>query len=729
MSEGNISSIEDGTYAGNQASQDPVFEQEQAHLSDVYSTLLAMSSEIEERMERTRAEAAEAKRMMSEEITGDYASFDEALETYADVEAANRIIAGYNIAQDADMDRLSKIRVLLRQPYFAKVTLKYDGMVEPRDIYIGNAGMTDDDYRYLVIDWRSPVAEVYYNRDYGPTSYEANGRTIHADLQLRRQFDIDRDRLNAYFDTTVAIQDPLLIELLSQKRTSRMRDITATVQREQNQVVRHEDVSALLVSGIAGSGKTSVLLQRIAYLLYLRRDELDSEQVCLITPNPVFRTYIDNVLPDLGERNPRTLTWDEFAADLMPQGHPRGGIDASMEVISEIDRKISGYVLDAGDFRDVESNGTVLISAGRIAQMANRLSAKIPTGPHLVTMIREQLLERVDSRLRRLASSDKILDELFELSIEDRLRIFGEVVDPRDDEALPDLALRYTMYLHGSVAESVERDEWLRVDRIGMRMMGVGGLTTVEWIYLKMRLTGAGEAKMRYAIIDEVQDYTPGQLALLAAYFPNAHFLLLGDENQAIRPNTADFSQVEAVFRAARGEVSRCSLLTSYRSTPEITTLFASLIPDDGGLEVSAVQREGERPRIVRCSDEAELEASIAEEVRRARELEGLSAVIVPRRRDARRLAESLGGDAPEVLDGHGSLPDSGVVIVELQLAKGLEFDHVIVPDISESTFPSDDISRRRLYTTVSRATRSLVMLYCGECTRLLDSYLSSLEG
>src|SRR5699024_1470769 len=132
-------------------------------------------------------------------------------------------------------------------------------------------------------------------QDLGPTSYRANGRTIHADLKLRRQFDVRRDVLNAYFDTSVAIQDSLLLASLSKRRSARMRDITATIQKEQNQVIRHEDVPALLVNGIAGSGKTSVLMQRIAYLFYQRRDDLDPSQVFLITPNSVFKHYVAGV--------------------------------------------------------------------------------------------------------------------------------------------------------------------------------------------------------------------------------------------------------------------------------------------------------------------------------------------------------------------------------------------------------------------------------------------------
>ena len=134
----------------------------------------------------------------------------------------NRVIDAYNLAQTVDAEKLTSIQVLLKQPYFAKVVLQMKPGQEPKELYIGTAGIADENYRRLVVDWRSPVAEVYYNQENGPTSYEANGRTIRVDLKLRRQFDIEADRLNAYFDTTVAIQDAMLLASLSKRRTAQM---------------------------------------------------------------------------------------------------------------------------------------------------------------------------------------------------------------------------------------------------------------------------------------------------------------------------------------------------------------------------------------------------------------------------------------------------------------------------------------------------------------------------
>ena len=701
-------------------SDDPVFREEQLHLSDTYAKLQEIGRELVRKMERTRAAAAADKRSMSEELAPNFATYADAMETYADFAAMNRVIDAYNLAQDADAERLANVELLLKQPYFAKVALQFKPGQKPKELYIGTAGIADEAYRRLVVDWRSPVAEVYYNQDTGPTSYVADGRTIDVDLKLRRQFDIDEDRLNAYFDTTVAIQDSLLLASLSKRRTAQMQAITATIQKEQNQVVRHEDVPVLLVSGIAGSGKTSVLLQRIAYLFYQMRGSLDAREVFLITPNPVFRDYIAGVLPDLGERNPESLTWNEFARGLLPPDRGSGDVNVPLAALVRIDAAVRDFEFDAFDFRDIRVRDVRLVSADSIRKLSDKLR-RIPAGPHRVTLMREELHARLEARLAQMAGADETLDALSTLDLDEQLRIFHEAITPADEQEERALALRYLRDRYADAFAAVDNDDWLRIDRIGMRLLNADGLSPLEWLYLKMALTGLGNPDAKYVMIDEVQDYTAAQLAVLARYFRRAHFLLLGDPNQAIAPGTATFDEVRAVFEAARGPVEECRLMTSYRSTPEITELFASLLGEDERTNISAVQRADEPPAIVSCPDEAAYAAALREAVAAARDDEGLSAVIAPWKHEAKRLQKLLGDDAPPLADDTASLPAQGVVLITLKLAKGLEFDRVIVPDASERVFPADDpLSRRRLYTTLSRATRSLVVLAHGELTPLL---------
>ncbi|MEY8561955.1 UvrD-helicase domain-containing protein [Eggerthellaceae bacterium 3-80] len=699
---------------------DPIFDAEQKHLSQTYAKLTDLSHITAQKLETSARLAAQDKEAMAEELTSNFATDDDILETLADFEAVNRIIAGYNLSQTVEAEKLAALEVLLRQPYFAKIDVQFKPDAPAKSLYLGTAGISDENYKRLIVDWRSPIAEVYYNQEIGPTSYVAEGRTINVDLLIRRQFDITRDTLHAYFDTSVAIEDSLLLASLSHQRSAHMRDITATIQKEQNNVIRHKDVPALLVFGIAGSGKTSVLLQRIAYLFYQERETLDPSQVYLITPNEVFAHYIDSVLPDLGERNPEMMTWDAFAQTLLPEGRGVGDASVPLSRFTEIDQALSSFEFDAHDFRDITLHGVRLISADSIRKLSEKYN-RAPAGPHRVTLMREELTSRLEGRLKAMAATEAAQLEAASLEVNEQLALFNETFDPQTEEEARSLTLTYLNSKFASAFALVERDEWLRIDRIGMRLLHTDGLTSVEWLYVKMAVSGLCNTEARYVMVDEVQDYSVAQLAVLAKYFRRAHFLLLGDPNQAINKTSSSYSEIAEVFNRAFGEVARADLMTSYRSTPAITELFAKLARHDDHLKITSIQRQEQVPVQISCPDEQTWINTLREAVYSAEQKEGLSAIIVPFKDAAKRIQKALGKDAPKLLSERGSLPESGVVMLTLKLAKGLEFDRVIVPDASERTFPNNDLARRRLYTTISRATRELTIISEGALTPLLD--------
>lgn len=699
--------------------QEAIFAEEQAHLEQTYNTICQIEQDVLATMQKNALQAEEDKKNMADELASNFASDGEKQETYIEYANMNTVIDSYNRAQSAAADKLTAVRILKPQPYFAKVVLQYRAGAEPKELYIGNAGLSDNNYKRLVVDWRSPVAEVYYNQADGPTSYVANGRTINVDLKLRRQFDIAGNKLNGCFDTTVAIEDKLLLASLSRQRTSQMQAITTTIQKEQNVVIRHEDVPALLVNGIAGSGKTSVLLQRIAYLFYQQRESLDPRQVFLITPNPVFRTYIDHVLPDMGERNPNILTWAEFAQRQVPPGREFERTDTSFEELQRIDEAVKHLEFQDKDFRDVKSQGTVLISAQQIARVAAKFK-NAPAGPHRITLIREELETRLQSRLGQMAGSQAAQDVVSELDYNTQLSVFGEAVNMDTEEDAKKYTLQFLTQQYESAFEAVQCDFWLRVDRIGRRIAGIEELTFLEWLYLKIALTGMGNPDAKYVMIDEVQDYSAAQLAVLARYFRRANFLLLGDENQAIMPSTATFAEIKSVFEQLRGQVSECHLMTSYRSTPAITDLFAKLAVTADGMQISSVQREDTLPVVLECESPERYESELHRVVSDLKGFEGTAALVALDENAVERTARLLGKDAPQVIDGRCALPDSGSILLALPLAKGLEFDRVIVVDASEQAFPENDLSRRRLYTAISRATSTVTVLSNGAISPLL---------
>lgn len=735
--------------AADAVSIDPVFEEEQRHLSETYAKLQRIEVEVTEKLRAISAEASRDIASMRDEMAIDMADDSQALETWAEFELMNTLIDAYNLANDVNKEKLARAYTLLRQPYFAKVRLQFKPGAEPKEVYIGAAGMTDENRSHFIVDWRSPVAEVYYNQANGRTSYVADGRTIECDMLLRRQFDITRDTLNAYFDTTVAIEDPLLLASLSRRRSDRMQTITATIQKEQNQVIRHADVPVLLVNGIAGSGKTSVLLQRIAYLLYRFRDDMNPSNVCLITPNPVFQRYIANVLPELGERNPRTFTFRELM-ERLGMGERAQDVSGDVDSLRALDEGLRSLELEPDDFCDMTVEGRRVFPAAQIRKIAGTFR-RIAPGPRLVALVAEELRERLDAKVKSLERADVTHAEIMDMPEEQQMELFGHRVFPQSDEEFVELSRVMLARRFAPVYAGLEDASWLRIDRIGMRMTGKEHLSAPEWVYLKLALTGNVERDVRFVMVDEVQDYNAAQLMMLSRCFPNAHFLLLGDENQAVEPGTASFAQIRELFEASHGAVEECRLTTSYRSTPEITELFASLLDEDARIQISSVQRPGVDPVIAECADEEaylhELRRAVADASDYVAREGGLAAVIAPTRKRAKKVAALLSADpattcasaptaapaaltpaapasaptpAPVLLTGEAPLPESGVVVLSLKLAKGLEFDRAIVVDADSTFFPESILSRRRLYTAISRATQHVTVLAHGSLSPCL---------
>lgn len=699
---------------------DPIFQQEQAHLTELYAKLTQIRDDISAELERTHATSVRDLLEMSEEVNVDVLdlddpNYDDLAEAAASIEALNSIIDAYNQFHDVNTDKLRRVMLLLLQPYFAKVTLEMRPGRPPRDVYIGAAGMTDERSRPLVVDWRSPVAETYYNQQMGPTSFEVDGRTRNVNLTLRRQFDIVRDRLNMYFDTTVAIQDSLLLGALKKHHTEKLQAITATIQREQNEVVRHEDVPVLLVNGIAGSGKTSVLLQRIAFLLYRNRKTLRADQVWLFTPSSVFENYIDTVLPSMGEANPQTFTWRAFVS-AQGAGERDLGEGSDPDTLLRMEELAHGLVIEEDDLREIRVDGVALLKQGQVKSAVEKFS-EFEVGPRFTALVKEELHDRLNRRLSQMAKDEELQEEMLGLDVEQQVEIFGETILADDDDETLAYAKRFVEARYASAHDEIERLAWLRFDRIGMRLLGQRALSATEWLWLRLIFTGVGERDARFVMIDEVQDYTVTQLMVLARHFSRAHFLLLGDEHQAIYEGTAGFTQIAEIFRQTHGSVDECRLLTSYRSSPEITTLFTGLLDEREQLRLTSVQRPGVEPVIRSFAEKDAYLAALREAV--AEPGEGLTAVVAESDARVNWLSKQL-GDAARVIRGDVSLPARGVVLMPLRVAKGLEFDHVIVPDAQAEVYPDTPLARRRLYTALSRAMHRVTVLAQGEMTPLL---------
>ena len=700
--------------------QKKIFEEEQAHLTQTHGRLRVMESELEERIKLISEKAAQEKKDIRSNLSLNFDSDTDSMETYIEFEAMSHSIDQYNIEQDAAKEKLGRVKRLLKAPYFARVTLQFDPEEEPEDYYIGSAGVSENAFEHLVIDWRSPIAETYYNQDNGRTFYMVEGRRVDVDLQLRRQYNLEEDRLHSFFDTQVAIEDPLLLQSLASRRTDKMKAITATIQKEQNAVIRCSDVPVLLVNGIAGSGKTSVLLQRIAYLFYRKRENLRPEQVYLLTINPVFRQYIDQVMPDLGEENPRTITWRDFVH--IAKAPDKGPFEPAKESdLRKIENTLKSLRLEEEDFRPIMQKGRCILSRREIAKVADSLS-EIEPGARFSHILADRLSEIARVKIRRIERDENEKRSAGEQAESAGGAAFNSM-DPYAETDEPGMREQNRIRNEfGGAFSAIEHFSFLDIERIGGRLTKRKKLSSAEWIWLKILLTGMGDKNVKYVMIDEVQDYTAAQLMVLRRYFDRAKFMMLGDEFQAIRPGTVSFEKIRELFGEEGREAVELPLLTSYRSSPEITEIFTGLLPREKRINTASVQRPGTAPVKMGCADSDDYLRRLKALINAAEEEEGLTAIICGNRGSLEKIRELLGDKAPQVISRNQALPGKGTFLITLDLVKGLEFDGVILPDADAKMYPDDLLARHRLYTAVSRATRRLSILADGELTGLLQS-------
>jgi DNA helicase-2/ATP-dependent DNA helicase PcrA len=424
------------------------------------------------------------------------------------------------------------------------------------------------------------------------------------------------------------------------------------------------------------------------------------------------------VLPSLGESNPQIFTWRSFLSSL-GLSQRGSGADGSPERLQQLEQGMVQLRLESDDVRELRMHDTVLLKPAQVSRAVHKFE-RFGMGPRFCALVCDELHAAVERRIAQLAKTDEWQEELLGLDIEEQMELFGETVRSGTEEELASFARRWAEQRFAGSYEAIENLCWLRIDRIGMRMLGSNAISAAEWLYLKLLLSGHGARDARYVIVDEVQDYTATQLMVLARYFASAHVLLLGDENQATSGGTASLQEMRDIFEETHGTVEYCELQTSYRSSPEITELFASLMPPERKMSLTSVRAPGVEPRLLEVEERDAYLACISSLMDEVAGEEGLTAIIVDNASRANWLARHL-DERVRLLDSHETLPGKGIVLMELRLAKGLEFDRVIIADAQEQVYPDAPLARRRLYTAISRAMHQVTLVAQGPMTPLLQ--------
>ena len=608
----------------------------------------------------------------------------------------NHTLASYN--------RVKKLR---ESPYFAHIDFQFDGDTNAEEIYIGLFGFTDDHGRTFIYDWRAPISGMYYEYQTGPATYEAPAGRIQGEIVRKRQLKIEKGNLVYVLENTMNIDDDILRKELSSTSDEKMKNIIATIQKEQNRIIRNVNDEILIIQGVAGSGKTSIALHRIAFLLYRQKERLRAQNVAIISPNKVFADYISNVLPELGEEPISELSFEEIAKMILGnkiffEKYAVHAEDRSQEWMKKLEYKSSA------DF--VRQTDDYLIDA----EKRYFIPCDCTIG---CTAVPADFIQKLYNSYRSypiMRRFPKMADDILEML--KRRDIFSETKMPPKGEIVR--KLRSMLKMDGTL--ELYRDFYSRQGTTELFELAAGN--TLEWpdvypyLYMYLAVEGNGEeSAIQHLVIDEMQDYTPIQYAVINKLF-RCRKTILGDVGQSITPYNSCSPEI---FRQIFGKATFVSLTKSYRSTCEIIEFARSIKSDQ---RIQPVERHGETPEAVCCAD-PEQELTI---IRRKAEAFLKSSyatmgILCKDFRQANLLYEYLSKQYPvHLLNYESTHFENGIHITSIPLSKGLEFDEVLIPFVNAGSYQTE-FDRNLLYIACTRAMHKLSLTYCGTVTELLQ--------
>jgi len=672
-----------------------------------------------------------------------------ASETYSAVAAQNRV------------DALEKMTV---SPYFARIDFKRDEDKEPEPYYVGRFGLMDEKtHTSYVHDWRAPVSSLFYRHGVGHACYDAPAGKIEGVLTLKRQYEIKNGQFEYFFDADVQIVDEFLRKMLAKNTSSKMKTIVETIQKDQDEVIRDNKNQLLMVQGVAGSGKTSIALHRVAYLMYegLAR-RLNANNIIVISPNTLFEQYISDVLPELGEHDVSSLVFLDLLHTVLRTGTAK--IQPKYQEIETIltcenpDSKelqkasvafkaspafatiLKRYAQDIPckwiPFHDVVYCGQTVFTGGELHKMMLELGEDRLLSLNLQS-IEETILEVIRKmRVPRLAELEKEAGEypehMYDWKEFARMNSIAEstelICDIRTYTRFDCLALYRNLFRDRAYFDSLtegillpERmDEIFEITQTGLQEPTLPYQDAVALTFLHLLLTPCTEYKdIRQVVVDEAQDYDPMHFEIMKRLFVKSRYTILGDINQTIenRTDISLYTQIQDVLQKEHAYLA--TLNQSFRSTNEILQYSSRFI--DLATPIESVGRSGDEPAVTGTSTRAEYLAALENEVAYCRELGYASIGLVCKsERDTRQLFGDLSDRMDlSLLVGGTNYNTRGIFIIPVYMAKGLEFDAALVCDTDEAHYTTQD-DRHLLYVACTRALHRLNLFYCGNPSPLL---------
>lgn len=761
--------------------------QEQVRLDTVIETITDQIIKLEVETARRRSEVVDIRKHFWDDIKVNTDTFDDYLETIIGLRQEAQALSVSQSTHKHASKRLSALRRMQKVPYFGRIDFTEEGTSAAERIYIGISTLMDTSgENFLIYDWRAPISSVYYDYPPGPAEYTTPGGEIRGILENKWQYLIRGSHIKSMFDTSLTIGDEILQQALGNVSDKQMHNIVATIQAEQNQIIRHDHGRLLIVQGAAGSGKTSAAMQRIAYLLYKYRDKLKADQIILFSPNSMFNSYVANVLPELGEENMQQVTFQEYLDHRLSNGFQVEGpyeqleyvltaaddpayktrtasirFKASTRFVEAIKTYRQSLELSGMLFKGIRFRGKPVVTAKQMTERFYSSDTSLRFHNRLEKLT-DWLNKQIDHLEKVELTKPWVQEEIELLSNEDYHKAFthlrkkhgfrGELfddyeMDPKElsrlivHQKLKPLRKRIkelrfiditglykqlfselaqiNLWIEGQMPE-----EWEEIRLSTVSMLDKGKLfyeDATPFLFLTELIQGfQTNTTIKHVLVDEAQDYSPFQFEFLKRLFPSAKMTILGDFNQAILAHAsemADFHMLTSLY--GKEETDTINLTRSYRSTRQIVEFTRGLVP--GGDQIIAFEREGEKPMLTPVADRAELHRSIASKVSYLRNRQyNTIAIICKSAAESSAAFDALSNVEKIKLVKNGSIEyEQGVVVIPAYLAKGIEFDAVIIYDASEQVY-GDESLRRLFYTACTRAMHTLQLYSVGEPSHFL---------
>lgn len=612
---------------------------------------------------------------------------------------------------EKDLKKLSRQRL---SPYFARIDFKADGETQAMPLYIG-LGTVSDGEKVSVYDWRAPISSMYYDFGLGRAFYYVDRQATAGEISLKRQYKIENGILKSYFDTNLTIDDQILRDILSKNTSSKMKQIVATIQTEQNEIVRTEEYEHLLVQGVAGSGKTSIALHRAAYLLYRHRKTLKSEDVLIISPNNIFSSYISEVLPELGEDNIAQTTFAQIASVELKKP-----LQTREEMLDEIATNPKQELLNEISFKSSFEYLDELLKFlhGDLSDTFN------PPTLRFVTKVDDEG-NPCDEIIFAADQTQKLFFETFKgLTIHERIKkiawqyamVFTTTrhYNKQQNRGLRD---RFVKLLYNFLPISdVDKIFEIFQNRMGMKVnkkdrvdyMDKGAL-----LLIKHYLYGfSHDFSAKYLIIDEVQDFTPVDLYMFKQLW-RCPSILLGDKNQCIEKCLPDeyIKRLIDLWGAQYVELKK-----TYRSTKQIAQFTHQML---GLTDIEYVNRDGDQPRLLTATAE-DIGATLKELIdSECADFEHI-AIICKCKREAKELGKLLKGKLNFKYIENPDDYNNRILLTTCATAKGIEFDAVIIPYANEENY-FNSLDRNILYVSSTRALHKLFFVATSKPSKFLS--------